>query len=126
MELRGVSKRYGLRRPWVVRQVDLALAPGGLVRVGGVNGSGKSTLLRLIAGATDPTRGAVRGRPRTGFVPERFSPALPLTAAAFLAHVGRASPTGRPAISASIPAGCWPRRRRRPSHPGTVSRPWPG
>ncbi|HZQ80219.1 MAG TPA: ABC transporter ATP-binding protein [Acidimicrobiia bacterium] len=89
MELRGVSKRYGLRRPWVVRHVDLTLAPGGLVRVGGVNGSGKSTLLRLVAGATEPTRGAVRGRPRTGFVPERFSPALPLTAAAFLDHVGR-------------------------------------
>src|SRR5581483_2571850 len=89
MELRGVSKRYGLRRPWVVRHVDLTLAPGGLVRVGGVNGSGKSTLLRLVAGATEPTRGAVCGRPRTGFVPERFSPALPLTAAAFLDHVGR-------------------------------------
>jgi len=89
MELRNVSKRYGLRRPWVVRQASLALAPGGLVRVGGVNGSGKSTLLRIVAGATEPSRGAVLGRPRTGFVPERFSPALPLTAEAFLAHVGR-------------------------------------
>jgi ABC-type multidrug transport system ATPase subunit len=89
MELRGVSKRYGLRRPWVVRHADLTLAPGRLVRVAGVNGSGKSTLLRLIAGATEPSRGVVRDRPRTGFVPERFSPALPLTAEAFLAHVGR-------------------------------------
>lgn len=96
MELRGVSKRYGLRRPWVVRHVDLALAPGGLVRVAGVNGSGKSTLLRLVAGATEPTRGAVRGRPRTGFVPERFSPALPLTAGAFLTHVGRVQGLGGP------------------------------
>ncbi len=89
MELRGVSKRYGLRRPWVVRHADLVLEPGRLVRVGGVNGSGKSTLLRLIAGATEPTRGAVRSRPRTGFVPERFTPALPLTAEAFLVHLGR-------------------------------------
>jgi len=89
MELRGVSKRYGLRRPWVVRHADVALAPGSLVRVLGVNGSGKSTLLRLVAGATEPSRGVVRDRPRTGFVPERFSPALPLSAEAFLVHVGR-------------------------------------
>jgi|SRR5581483_4681104 len=89
MDLRGVSKRYGLRRPWVVRHVDLTLAPGELVRVVGANGSGKSTLLRLVAGATEPSRGTVRGRPRTGFVPERFPPAHPLAAEAFLVHLGR-------------------------------------
>ena len=84
-----MSKRYGLRQPWVVRHADLRLAPGELVRVVGANGSGKSTLLRLVAGATEPSRGVVLGRPRAGFVPERFPPTHPLTAEAFLVHLGR-------------------------------------
>jgi ABC-type multidrug transport system ATPase subunit len=89
MELRRVSKRYGVRRPWVVRDVDLAITPGTLLRVSGVNGSGKSTLLRLIAGVSAPSRGTITGRRRTGYVPERFPPALPLAAGPFLVHLGR-------------------------------------
>ena len=84
-----MSKRYGLRRPWVVRDADLTLEAGTVVRVVGQNGSGKSTLLRLIAGSSEPTRGSITGRPRTGFVPERFPPALPLAAGPFLVHFGR-------------------------------------
>lgn len=84
-----MSKRYGLRRPWVVRDADLTLEAGTLVRVVGQNGSGKSTLLRLIAGSSEPSRGSITGRPRTGFVPERFPPALPLAAGPFLVHFGR-------------------------------------
>ncbi|HVW32197.1 MAG TPA: ATP-binding cassette domain-containing protein [Acidimicrobiia bacterium] len=105
MELRGVAKRYGVRRPWVVRGCDLDLPPGRLVRVAGVNGSGKSTLLRLIAGATEPTRGQVRGRPRSGFVPERFPPALPLSAGAFLVHLGRVQ--GLPPAEARRRTATW-------------------
>ena len=89
MRLDGVGKRYGFRLPWVVRGVSLEIQPGMLVRFEGKNGSGKSTLLRIIAGASVPTRGTVTGRPSTGYVPERFPPALPFPAREYLSHVGR-------------------------------------
>jgi len=50
--LRAAAKRYRWRGPWVLRDVDVALAPGAVVEVRGANGTGKSTLLRLLAGAT--------------------------------------------------------------------------
>ncbi|MBW5484944.1 ATP-binding cassette domain-containing protein [Streptomyces bambusae] len=90
MRLAGVGRRHGVRRPWVLRGVDLDLPRGALVRIEGRNGGGKSTLLRLIAGIDTPTEGRVTGRPRrTAYVPERFPAALPLTAAAYLVHLGR-------------------------------------
>ena len=100
-----MSKRYGVRRPWVVRDVDLEITSGTLLRVSGVNGSGKSTLLRLIAGASVPSRGAITGRRPTGFVPERFPPALPLAAGPFLVHLGRIQ--GLPAAVARQRAEEW-------------------
>jgi ABC-2 type transport system ATP-binding protein len=87
--LQGVGKRYGFRQPWVVRDVDLEIRPGGLVRLEGRNGTGKSTLLRVIAGVSVPTKGTVTGRPITGYVPERFPPALPFSARDYLMHMGR-------------------------------------
>jgi ABC-2 type transport system ATP-binding protein len=89
LRLDGVGKRYGFRQPWVVRDVDLEIRPGGLVRLEGRNGTGKSTLLRVIAGVSIPTKGTVTGRPITGYVPERFPPALPFSARDYLAHIGR-------------------------------------
>lgn len=89
MRLDGVGKRYGIRLPWVVRDISLDIGPGKLVRFEGRNGSGKSTLLRVIAGVSAPTRGTVAGRPATGYVPERFPPALPFAARDYLAHLGR-------------------------------------
>jgi ABC-2 type transport system ATP-binding protein len=56
VRLDGVGKRYGLRQPWVIRDVSLEVRPGRLIRLEGVNGSGKSTLLRVLAGACLPTR----------------------------------------------------------------------
>nr|WP_326593518.1 ATP-binding cassette domain-containing protein [Streptomyces sp. NBC_01294] len=86
----GVGRRYGPRRPWVLRGISLELPHGALVRVEGGNGGGKSTLLRLVAGIDAPTEGRVGGRPRrTAYVPERFPAALPLGAAAYLTHLGR-------------------------------------
>lgn len=74
----------------MLRGITLDLPRGALVRVEGANGGGKSTLLRLLAGIDAPSEGRVSGRPRrTAYVPERFPVALPLTAAAYLTHLGR-------------------------------------
>jgi ABC-2 type transport system ATP-binding protein len=89
LRLDGVGKRYGVRLPWVVRDVNLEIGPGALVRLEGRNGTGKSTLLRVIAGVSAPSKGSVAGRPVTGYVPERFPPALPFSARDYLSHVGR-------------------------------------
>lgn len=89
MRLDGVGRRYGVRGPWVLRNVSLDLPRRSLVRVEGHNGSGKSTLLRLLAGIDAPSTGRITGRPRTAYVPERFPAALPFTAVGYLTHLGR-------------------------------------
>lgn len=89
MELEGVGRRYGIRKGWVLRGVDLSLPERSLVRVQGDNGSGKSTLLRLVAGVDAPNAGRIRGRPRSAYVPERFPAAMPLTALDYLTRMGR-------------------------------------
>lgn len=90
MRLDGVGKRYGLRGPWVVRDVGVELPEGALIRAVGGNGSGKSTLLRIVVGASLPTRGRVVDAPeRRAYVPERFAAELPFTARGYLEHLGR-------------------------------------
>ncbi|MEU6843284.1 ATP-binding cassette domain-containing protein [Streptomyces sp. NPDC046716] len=103
--LERAGRRYALRGPWVLRDVDLAVPPGSLVRVRGANGTGKSTLLRLVAGIDAPSRGRVVGRPRTAYVPERFPAALPFTARGYLTHLGRIHGLGR--AEAARRAGEW-------------------
>jgi ABC-type multidrug transport system ATPase subunit len=89
MRLESVGKRYGMRQPWVVRDVSLDVAAGRLIRLEGRNGSGKSTLLRVASGVTLPSTGRVTGRPHTGYVPERFPGALPFPARDYLLHMAR-------------------------------------
>ena len=89
MRLEAVGKRYGIRQPWVVRDVSADLAAGQLIRVEGRNGSGKSTLLRVVAGVTAASRGRVTGRPHTGYVPERFPGGLPFSGREYLLHMAR-------------------------------------
>ncbi|MFH8683212.1 ATP-binding cassette domain-containing protein [Streptomyces lydicus] len=89
MRLDGVGRRYGVRGPWVLRDVHLEVPRGALLRVEGTNGSGKSTLLRLLAGIDHPSSGRITGRPRSAYVPERFPAALPFTAVGYLTHLGR-------------------------------------
>ncbi|MFD9244279.1 ATP-binding cassette domain-containing protein [Streptomyces sp. NPDC059556] len=106
MRLERVGRRHGLRGAWILREVDLDLPAGSLVRVVGTNGTGKSTLLRLVAGVDAPTAGRVTGRPpRTAYVPERFPAALPFTAADYLVHLGRIQGLGTAAARAG--AGKW-------------------
>ncbi|MFI9102662.1 ATP-binding cassette domain-containing protein [Streptomyces fildesensis] len=88
MRLEGVGRRYGLGGHWVLRDVDLEVPPGALLRVQGANGSGKSTLLRIVAGVDRPSTGRITGRPATAYVPERFPPALPFDAHGYLVHLG--------------------------------------
>ncbi|MFJ9419091.1 ATP-binding cassette domain-containing protein [Streptomyces sp. NPDC101227] len=89
MRLDGVGRRYGVRGPWVLRDVRLEVPAPALVRIEGTNGSGKSTLLRLFAGIDRPSVGRITGRPRAAYVPERFPTALPFTAVGYLTHLGR-------------------------------------
>ncbi|GAA1902560.1 ATP-binding cassette domain-containing protein [Streptantibioticus ferralitis] len=89
MRLEAVGRRYRMRGPWVLRDIDLDLPAGALLRIAGTNGSGKSTLLRLLAGIDAPTTGRITGRPRTAYVPERFAATLPFDAAGYLVHMGR-------------------------------------
>jgi ABC-2 type transport system ATP-binding protein len=89
MRLEAVGKRYGVRQPWVVRDVFLDVTAGRLIRVEGPNGSGKSTLLRVVAGVTVASRGRVSGRPHTGYVPERFPGRLPFSGREYLLHMAR-------------------------------------
>ncbi|MFF6786814.1 ATP-binding cassette domain-containing protein [Streptomyces sp. NPDC012510] len=105
LRLEGVGRRYGFRGPWVLRGVDLEVAPGALIRVEGANGTGKSTLLRVLAGLDAPSEGRVTGRPRTAYVPERFPAALPFTAAEYLTHLGAVHGLDRPAAARA--AGEW-------------------
>ncbi|MEU4876433.1 ABC transporter ATP-binding protein [Streptomyces sp. NPDC021608] len=105
LRLDDVGRRYGLRGPWVLRNVSVTLTPGSLTRVEGPNGSGKSTLLRLLAGTDAPTEGRVTGRLRTAYVPERFPAALPFTALGYLTHL--AAVHGLPRASAERTAREW-------------------
>lgn len=80
----------------VIGNVDLRLAAGDFLVVGGPNGGGKSTLLRGISGLIQPISGILdRGRTRFGYVPQHATveQALPLTA---LEMVGLGASAGLP------------------------------
>ncbi|MFD2690659.1 ATP-binding cassette domain-containing protein [Streptomyces phyllanthi] len=115
--MEGVGRRYGRRGPWILRGVDLEVAPGSLIRIEGANGTGKSTLLRLLAGIDAPTEGRIHGRPRTAYVPERFPAALPFTAAEYLTHLGAVHGLSRP--EAADAAGEWLERFGAADHART-------
>ena len=102
MRLEAVGKRYGLRQPWVVRDVTREVAAGCLIRLEGPNGSGKSTLLRVMAGASTPSAGRVTGRPRAGYVPERFPGGLAFSAREYLTHLARIHGLTGPAVPAAV------------------------
>jgi ABC-type multidrug transport system ATPase subunit len=75
LSARGVARRYG--RVSALAPTSLDICSGEGVALIGPNGAGKSTLLSILAGALDPTEGAVAspngsGRPpHVGWVPQR-------------------------------------------------------
>ncbi|MFP5382988.1 MAG: peptidase domain-containing ABC transporter [Gammaproteobacteria bacterium] len=60
IELCALGFRYGEDRPFLYRNVSLAIPPGSSWVVLGASGSGKSTLARLLLGFLAPTEGNVR------------------------------------------------------------------
>jgi putative ABC transport system ATP-binding protein len=99
IELRGVSKHYGLGNDQLIKAADdvtLTIAAGALVALTGASGSGKSTLLHLIGAIERPDAGtivsggtevtALRGaalaayRRTVGFVFQRYNLLPALTA----------------------------------------------
>ncbi len=63
LEIRGLCHDFGAQP--VVRDVDLAVAPGEFVSLLGPSGSGKTTVLRAVAGLLTPTSGRISLRGRT-------------------------------------------------------------
>jgi ABC-2 type transport system ATP-binding protein len=102
VRLEAVGKRYGLRQPWIVRNVSREVGAGRLIRLEGPNGSGKSTLLNVMAGVSTPSAGRVTGRPHTGYVPERFPAALGLGGREYLQHMARIHGLSGPDSAAAV------------------------
>jgi zinc transport system ATP-binding protein len=69
-------KNAGVRREghWLVRGVDLTLAPGEIVTLIGPNGSGKTTTAKLALGIMQVDEGSVARKPglRVGYVPQKL------------------------------------------------------
>ena len=89
LALRGVTKRYSWRSPWVLSGADLSLEEGSLTSIVGTNGAGKSTLLRIAAGVTSPSGGTAHVPRKVGYVPERQSARSKFSGTQYLAHMGR-------------------------------------
>ncbi len=69
---------------WALRDVNLALRPGGSLGLCGANGAGKSTLLKVLSGTTAPTTGRYR-------VGGRVASLLELGAGFHMEFTGRAN-----------------------------------
>jgi len=54
-----VSYRFGTDGPWIIRDLDLAIAEGGFFVLIGPSGCGKTTALNLLAGFDRPTEGRI-------------------------------------------------------------------
>jgi ABC-type Fe3+/spermidine/putrescine transport system ATPase subunit len=84
-----VGLRAGYGASVVVKDVDLAVAPGEFVAILGSSGCGKTTLLRTIAGFQKALAGRVLsfGRDMTGLPPERRDVAMVFQSYALWPHM---------------------------------------
>src|SRR4051812_2166411 len=58
IEAKKLSCRFG--KKWVVKDLDLAVAPGSVTALLGRNGVGKSTTIQMLLGLLPPTSGTVK------------------------------------------------------------------
>jgi len=86
VQLRGAGVSKGAQ--WLVRGVDLTVAPGEIVTLIGPNGSGKSTTAKMALGILRPTEGRADRRRglKVGYVPQKLAIdwTLPLSVRRFL------------------------------------------
>jgi ATP-binding cassette, subfamily B, bacterial HlyB/CyaB len=59
IEVEGIGFRYSEDRPFLYRNLSLALKPGRLTVLAGPSGTGKSTLAKLLLGFYQPTEGRI-------------------------------------------------------------------
>lgn len=101
--LKGAGVRRGGR--WLVRGIDLTVAPGEIVTLIGPNGSGKSTAAKVAIGLIRPDEGTVERSPdlTIGYVPQKLEidRTLPLTVKRLMTI---SAPQPRTAIDATLEA----------------------
>lgn len=101
--LKGAGVRRGGR--WLVRGIDLTVAPGEIVTLIGPNGSGKSTAAKVAIGLIRPDEGTVERSPdlTIGYVPQKLEidRTLPLTVKRLMTI---SAPQPRAAIDATLEA----------------------
>lgn len=80
---------------WMVRGIDLTVAPGEIVTLIGPNGSGKSTTAKMALGIQRPTEGTATRKKglKVGYVPQKISIdwTLPLNVRRFMQLTSRLS-----------------------------------
>jgi ABC-2 type transport system ATP-binding protein len=113
LRARGVGRRFGDVE--ALAPTDFQLQPGESVALVGPNGAGKSTLLALLAGALEPSHGAVEAHARIGWVPQRPAHYARLSARENLELFARLEGADEPARAAqrllerfSLPDGARP------------------
>ncbi|HNB29187.1 MAG TPA: ABC transporter ATP-binding protein, partial [Alphaproteobacteria bacterium] len=113
VELRGVTKRYGLTE--VVHGIDLDIAHGEFVVFVGPSGCGKSTLLRMICGLEPVSGGQVLidGKPMRGVPPAKRGVAMVFQSYALYPHMNVAANMGFSLRMAGVPAAERDRRVRK-------------
>jgi subfamily B ATP-binding cassette protein HlyB/CyaB len=60
VRINELAFRYATDRPWIFRNLSLALEPGRVTVLTGASGSGKSTLAKLLLGYYPAVEGAIR------------------------------------------------------------------